>query len=481
MRRRTSDFDTLQMRFYSEEQLSEHQSLTPEGYLVVIDVPLARTGVLIYGPGETPVSTGPDGHVKIYRDPEDVFHPDHLASIAGKSVVNDHPSEDVTPENFKRYHVGHALNVRRGEGASIDLILADLIIMDPQAIKDIQSGKREVSMGYDCDYEEIEPGIGKQHNIIANHIALVEAGRCGVRCSIKDHQTKVGGTMGLKITSLLGKILRRAKIGDRAVKDLEEELEKAKKEGADDEAVAELEGVLKEAKSDDSGDDTIEGGEGVHVHIHGGESDDTKVRDEDMTAFMEQNEADHSEFRSRLDALEAALAGMGDAGAQASADSEAEKALEQELEEEAPAGAKDSARKARDSQFLGDSFQDTVVGAEILAPGIRFPAFDAKAPAKDSLNTICNLRRKALDLAYLTPEGRGIVEDLNGNKALDLPAMSCGEVRTLFRGAVAAKKAANNAAGKTNDAPRGVNTGSKIQTIGDFNKALAEHWAKKSN
>lgn len=483
--RRTTDLASApacdaRMRFYSEEKLSEHMSLTPEGYLAVVDVPLCRTGVLIYGPGETPVTTGSEGHVKIYRDPEEVFHPDHIASIVGKSVVNDHPPEDVTPDNFKKYHAGTILNPRRGDGAQSDLLLADILIMDPETIAAVQAGKREVSMGYDCDYEEIEPGIGKQHNIIANHVALVEAGRCGARCSIKDHKSTAGGNI-MGIGKLLGKIIHRAKIGDRAVKDLEAELEKAKKEGADDESVKELENAIGEAK-----DAMAEGepnGEHTHVHVH--MPDDTRTQDDDVLAeHIAKNDAEHAEFRARLEALEAALTGGSGADAEEKpekslGDSEAEKAIEGELAEEAPPGTADQARKARDSAFLDDSYRDTVAGAEILAPGIRFPTFDKKAAAKDSLSTICNLRRNALDLAYVTPEGRGIIGDVLGGKSFDLPNMSCGDVRGLFRSAVAAKRASNNAAHKAKDRVLATETG--IKSIGDYNKSLSEYWAKQNH
>ena len=423
--------------------------------------------------------------MKIYRDPEEVFAPDHLASILGKSVVNDHPPVDVTPENFREYHAGHAMNVRRGDGALADCIIADLIIMDPQTIKDVQSGKREVSMGYDCDYEEVEPGIGKQHNIIANHVALVEAGRCGVRCSIKDHKQPTAGGKTMKFSTMLGKLLGRAKIGDRAVRDLETELEKMKGEGADAEAIKELEGAIGEAK-----DAMAEEASGEHTHVHVHMPEQTSTQDDgELAEHIAKNDADHQEFRARLDAIEAALAaggandeelhGEGKEGKKVG-DSEAEKAIEGELKEEAPAGTGDQAVKAKDSIYLADSFQDTVAGAEILAPGIRYSAFDAKAPAKDSLQAICSLRRKAIDLAYGTAEGRGIVDDLLGGKSFDLPKMSCGEVRGLFRGAVTAKRAANNAAGKGKDTLQGVPVKSSIKSIADMNAATAEYWSKHS-
>ncbi len=67
-----------------------------------------------------------------------------------------------------------------------DILLADLLITDKAAIESVRAGLREVSCGYDADYEQIEPGRGRQRNIIGNHVALVEKGRCGSRCAIGD-------------------------------------------------------------------------------------------------------------------------------------------------------------------------------------------------------------------------------------------------------------------------------------------------------
>ena len=48
------------------------------------------------------------------------------------------------------------------------------------------AGKVEISLGYDAEYTEVSPGKGVQSNIVINHIALVDKGRCGSRCSIGD-------------------------------------------------------------------------------------------------------------------------------------------------------------------------------------------------------------------------------------------------------------------------------------------------------
>jgi len=119
--------------------------------------------------------------------PEEVFRPSTLNSLQGKAVTFDHPEDDVTPENYKELLVGTVINPRQGQNAMDNLLLGDLIIYDPQTIKAIRDGKvREVSVGYKADYEETGPARGKQKNILCNHLALVQDGRCGPVCRIGD-------------------------------------------------------------------------------------------------------------------------------------------------------------------------------------------------------------------------------------------------------------------------------------------------------
>lgn len=166
--------------------------MTPEGFLLCEDVPLARTGMQLYGPGEVPITPGPDGMIRVDRDPEEVFRPETIASGNGKYVTIDHPLVDVTPANCKELGRGHAMNFHRGEGAFDDVMFGDLLISCPDAIQLINDrALREISLGYDADYEELAPGHGRQAKIVINHIALLPHGesRCGPRCSIGDHDT----------------------------------------------------------------------------------------------------------------------------------------------------------------------------------------------------------------------------------------------------------------------------------------------------
>lgn len=175
------------MRFYTPTKLSEHIAETREGFLVCYDVPIARTGEMLYAADQVPVEPGEDGLVRIERDEAEVFAPEAVASYEGKPTTVDHPAEDVTPETWKGLACGHAQGLRRGEGEASDLLLADLVITDEAAIKLVRGGLREVSCGYDADYEQTAPGRGRQRNIRGNHIALVQRGRCGSRCRINDN------------------------------------------------------------------------------------------------------------------------------------------------------------------------------------------------------------------------------------------------------------------------------------------------------
>ena len=87
------------MRFYTVEQLGEKQALTPEGFLICYDVPLARTGMQIYAAkevyprGHLPPSLSPNDPVRVERPEEEVFRQETLDSFNGKVLVDEHPVE----------------------------------------------------------------------------------------------------------------------------------------------------------------------------------------------------------------------------------------------------------------------------------------------------------------------------------------------------------------------------------------------------
>lgn len=178
-------------RMYAPTELGRTRRITPEGYLVCEGVAIARTGEQRYMKREIPhskIDADSNGQIRVDRLPEHVFRKETLESFEGKSVTVEHPNDFVTPANWKEHEIGQVQNVRRGEGIEDDLMIADLVIKDPEAISYVNTRMPEVSCGYNSDYKQTGVGRGIQYNIIGNHVALVDRGRAGPRCAIKDHQ-----------------------------------------------------------------------------------------------------------------------------------------------------------------------------------------------------------------------------------------------------------------------------------------------------
>ncbi len=162
---------------------------TPEGFLICHNVPIARTGWYEYLKKEIGADGDPNEIVKVYRSPEEVFSKQAIASFEGKPVTDEHPPELLTPDSVMIFTKGTVQNVIQGTKEK-DLLIADLIIYDSVLINEIESGKREVSSGYECAYKDNGNGTYNQGQICGNHVAVVNAGRAGDRVAIKDSKIK---------------------------------------------------------------------------------------------------------------------------------------------------------------------------------------------------------------------------------------------------------------------------------------------------
>jgi len=175
---------------YYGSKISPNQLETGEGFLICRNVPIARTGAQKYRASELGLDGDPNRIVEVMRDESEVFAPATMASFEGKPVTNNHPTEQVTPDNARYYGRGHVQNVRRGTGKQSDLLIGDLYIIDGElitAVKRKRKPKREISCGYDCEYAEDENGVLHQTNIRGNHVAVVDSGRAGSRVAIVDN------------------------------------------------------------------------------------------------------------------------------------------------------------------------------------------------------------------------------------------------------------------------------------------------------
>lgn len=476
------------------QDVGRTRALTSEGYLLCKDVPLARTGWMVYGPGEVPVSVGPDNIVHIYRGPDELFAADTIASFNGKPVSDEHPeSKYVSPATWQRLARGVCLNVRRpGPGDEPDCLYGDLLITDKDLVGQVQAGKVEVSLGYEAEYEETEPGRGRQFGLVGNHVALVKRGRCGPRCAIGDHDPTVKEpTMGQRVIVKGATPRPRARIDAGAVRT-------AMADAAEE--VIESMGLDPNAGGDPPGDAGVGGGDdgATHIHIHAGGAGAPAAADPGPAGDLGGAPAGGGDLETRVAALESGvqeiltvLHGLAGGGAPAAAapaappagktgdDMDGTPVDEQDPDDMPPA---DDKTKTGDSAALATAWTAMLATAEILVPGFKAPTFDAKAVRTATVDRMCQTRRKCLDQLSATNDGAALLADVAG-KDVDTLSMSCAEVAQAFTAAGAARAALNRRA-STADASRVPTPAAKpgdgkpaIRSINDLNKLHQQHYA----
>ncbi len=136
------------------------------------------------------------------RLPEEVFHPDSLASYEGAPFTIGHPGT-VTKRNAKRVTSGFVMKAA-SKADDGEHVAVEILATDSEAIDAMKSAKRrELSSGYSLDLEMVSgthPLFGRydaiQRNIRINHLALVERGRAGKTARVHMDQLRADGFSG---------------------------------------------------------------------------------------------------------------------------------------------------------------------------------------------------------------------------------------------------------------------------------------------
>lgn len=154
---------------------------TPEGYLRG-SAPIAKVGVMTY--------VNKDGSITREMVPESVlFDSDSMKSLEMKPLTNDHPPEKIlNSKTVKGRKIGST-----GENiCRIDnYLMSSMVITDSDAINAINSGRKELSPGYQCQSipEHGEYNGEKYDSIqvkrIYNHVAICDNARGGKDICLK--------------------------------------------------------------------------------------------------------------------------------------------------------------------------------------------------------------------------------------------------------------------------------------------------------
>lgn len=437
-------FDRDGSRLFTTQQIGETQELTPEGYLVCYDVPIARAGSMLYAFFELPFLK-PDAHgqITVLRSDEDLFDPDTIASVEGKDITIDHPNDKLNPESWQSGSYGVVLNVRRGEGEKASLLLADLIIKDARAIKAVQDKEiNEVSLGYDARYEQDDqnPGFARQRNIRGNHVALVKRGRCGPVCSIGDHAMP---QLTLKERIMRAFYSRDADELSDAVKGIpDEDASNKEKTGTTD-----AENGKGAPPGADPADETNNGKGGTR-DAEGAESDiERRVGslEKKVDQILEKlstkdaeggggNRTEEEEERERV--RKAATQDKGKGTKDAGSESEVEGGEKANLKEGHREKMGEGDKATKDSRYEFERFRQVVADAEIIAPGMTAPTFDASMSLANTNDAICKFKRAALRQSF-TKDGADVIKPfLQGKPITTLDSMPCEAVDMLFHATV---------------------------------------------
>ena len=179
-------------------------------------VVMCRSGIQEYYGYELGL-TGDDARkiYKVLRHPDDVKNKESIATFNNIIVTDEHPTEGwIDIYNIKNYQKGQVSNIELFNDTADNLLTVNGLstITDANLIEKVQNGKVEVSLGYSHDLVAEDGEYGGESyqyrfiNIVANHLSVVEKGRCGKKCRIIDRiydtisdEKKIGGQEKMKI------------------------------------------------------------------------------------------------------------------------------------------------------------------------------------------------------------------------------------------------------------------------------------------
>jgi len=207
---------------------------TEEGFLKV-GGKVARTGVQDYLQSELDLPVKHDNNIRVMRLADDVFNTDSLSSFSGADITVEHPGKFVDADTYKSVSVGTVMGIGKQVG---DFVECELYIKDKAAIKAIEAGKVQLSVGYSAEYKAADSNADydyTQTNIKVNHVALVDNARAGMNARIFDAKGAVtmskitlnaGRTVEIEDAAIAALVTDSLESKEKTAKDAEKSLDK---------------------------------------------------------------------------------------------------------------------------------------------------------------------------------------------------------------------------------------------------------------
>lgn len=162
------------------------RKIDDNGFLFIKGCPISSFGIFDYGAGQLGLPGDPNRIVKVYRPESAVNDPEAIDSFKNVPFIVDHEmlsgfDNDDSAEAPEDKGVDGVLTANVYYEAP--WMRGDLKVFSRKAQRALKGGKKDLSLGYSCDFE-LTPGVfdGQPYEVIqtnlrGNHIALVDEGR----------------------------------------------------------------------------------------------------------------------------------------------------------------------------------------------------------------------------------------------------------------------------------------------------------------
>lgn len=174
---------------YKERIMSKKKDAN--GFWFIKHNPISKEGVFPYLGHTISDECEPNKIYKVYRPASTLNDSVETWDNPPKPFIDDH---EMLGEGFTAIDDRPVQGVINNPVFENGVLYADITVYSEDLKQNIENGKKELSLGYFCKYKK-ERGVFKgevydyvQYDMVGNHIALVDAGRCGSDVKVFDHK-----------------------------------------------------------------------------------------------------------------------------------------------------------------------------------------------------------------------------------------------------------------------------------------------------
>ena len=159
------------------------------GYWYIKHNPISKEGVFPYLGHTISDECEPNKIYKVYRPAKTLKESVETWDNPPKPFIDDH---EMLGEGFTAIDDRPVQGIIYNPSFDKGVLYADIAVYSEDLKQNIENGKKELSLGYFCKYKK-ERGVFNgevydyvQYDMVGNHIALVDAGRCGSDVKVFD-------------------------------------------------------------------------------------------------------------------------------------------------------------------------------------------------------------------------------------------------------------------------------------------------------